>query len=137
MLQGLSPVMTAPTFASFTTILTGWVMARRRTITGMILAAGEGAVKHFSSYHRLFSAAQWSLDLMGCAVFRLFEADLGGVEIEGLSPFGIKTYIPEPQSKYEREWTDKPASYKLAVYNNRKCCSRDHGKALHRRRKPG
>ena len=24
------------------------------------------------------------------------------VEIEGLSPFGIKTYVPEPQSKYER-----------------------------------
>ncbi len=84
MLQGLAPVMTAPTFASFTTILTGWVMARRRTITGMILAAGEGAVKHFSSYHRLFSAAQWSLDAMGWAVFRLFEADLGGVVRLGL-----------------------------------------------------
>ena len=47
------------------------------------------------------------------------------VEIEGLSPFGIKTYIPEPQSQYERVWTDKPASYKRAVYNNRRRCSRD------------
>jgi hypothetical protein len=84
MLQGLAPVMTAPTFASFTTILTGWVMARRRTITGMILAAGEGAVKHFSSYHRLFSAAQWSLDAMGWAVFRMFEASLGAVVMLGL-----------------------------------------------------
>ena len=37
------------------------------------------------------------------------------VEVEGLSPFGIKTYIPEPQSKYERVWTDKPASQKRAV----------------------
>ena len=56
------------------------------------------------------------------------------VEIEGLSPFGIKTYIPEPQSKYERVWTDKPASQKRAVYHNRDRCSRDHGKALQRRR---
>ena len=52
------------------------------------------------------------------------------VEVEGLSPFGIKTYIPEPQSKYERVWTDKPTSYQRAVYNNRDRCSRDHGKAL-------
>jgi len=56
------------------------------------------------------------------------------VEIEGLSPFGIKTYIPEPQSQYERVWTDKPGSQKRAVYNNRDRCSRDHGKALQRRR---
>jgi hypothetical protein len=56
------------------------------------------------------------------------------VEIEGLSPFGMKTYIPEPQSKYERVWNDKPASQKRAVYHNRDRCSRDHGKALQRRR---
>ena len=56
------------------------------------------------------------------------------VEIEGLSPFGIKTYLPEPQSKYERVWADKPTSYQRAVYNNRDRCSRDHGKALQRRR---
>lgn len=56
------------------------------------------------------------------------------VEIEGLSPFGMKTYIPEPQSPYERVWTDKPASYQRAVYNNRDRCSRDHGKQLQRRR---
>ena len=56
------------------------------------------------------------------------------VEIEGLSPFGIKTYIPEPQSPYERVWTDKPRSYQRAVYNNRRRGARDHGKALQRRR---
>lgn len=56
------------------------------------------------------------------------------VELEGLSPFGIKTYIPEPQSQHERKWTDKPASDKRAVYNNRDRCSRDHGKQLQRRR---
>lgn len=57
LLQGLSVTMTAPTFASLSTVLTGWVFASRRTVTRMILAAGDAAEKHFSSYHRLFSAA--------------------------------------------------------------------------------
>jgi hypothetical protein len=51
LLQGLSGTMTVPTFASLTTILTGWVFASRHTVTRMILAAGDGAEKHFSSYH--------------------------------------------------------------------------------------
>ncbi len=69
LLQGLSPVMTAPTFASLSTVTSGWLFAGRRTITRMILAAGKEAGKHFSSYHRLFSAACWSLDHLGLAVF--------------------------------------------------------------------
>ena len=77
LLQGLSATMTAPTFASLTTVLTGWVFASRRTVTRMILAAGDVAEKHFSSYHRLFSAARWSLDAVGLAVFDLIEPFLG------------------------------------------------------------
>lgn len=61
--------MTSPTFDSLTTVLAGWLFAGRRTITRMILAAGDVAQKHFSSYHRLFSAARWSLDHLGLAVF--------------------------------------------------------------------
>lgn len=38
-----------------------------------------GADKHSSSYHRLFSAARWSLDAMGLAVFALVEPWLGEV----------------------------------------------------------
>ena len=73
LLQGLSRAMTAPTHASWVTILTGWVLASRRTVTRMILVAGETAGKHFSSYHRVFSAARWSLDALGLAVFELIE----------------------------------------------------------------
>jgi hypothetical protein len=40
LLQGLSPVMTAPTFARFTQLLTGWLFASRRTVTGMLRVAG-------------------------------------------------------------------------------------------------
>jgi hypothetical protein len=84
LLQGVSVTMTAPTFASLTTVLTGWVFARRHTVTRMILAAGEAAGKHFSSDHRLFSAARWSLDVLGLAVFGLMQPFLGSVVMLGL-----------------------------------------------------
>jgi hypothetical protein len=73
LLQPLSCVMTCPTFDSFLTVLTGWAFARRRTVTGMILAAGAagGGHKHHSAYHRVFAAARWSLDELGLAVFGL------------------------------------------------------------------
>lgn len=84
LLQGLSATMTAPTFASLTTVMTGWVFASRRTVTRMILAAGEAAEKHYSSYHRLFSTARWSLDALGLAMFDLIEPFLGDVVMLGL-----------------------------------------------------
>jgi hypothetical protein len=71
--QQVSWVMTVPTFASFITVLTGWVFARRRTVTGMILAADAVGIKHHSAFHRVFSAARWSLDQMGLAVFDLIK----------------------------------------------------------------
>ena len=84
LLQGLSTTMTTPTFSSLTTVLTGWVFASRRTVTRMILAAGEGAEKHFSSYHRLFSAARWSLDAVGLALFDLLAPYLGDMVMLGV-----------------------------------------------------
>ena len=72
LLQPLSAAMTAPTFDSFVTILTGWVFARRRTVTGMIGAADAAVgAKHHSAYHRVFAAARWSLDELGLAVLGL------------------------------------------------------------------
>lgn len=71
LLQPLSCLMTTPTFDSFLTVLAGWVFARRRTVTGMILAAEAVGTKHHSAYHRLFATARWSLDELGLAVFTL------------------------------------------------------------------
>lgn len=73
LLQALSSTMTAPSFESFTTIACGWMLASRRTITRMLLCVGESAEKHFSSYHRFFSSARWSLDQLGLATFALIE----------------------------------------------------------------
>ena len=71
MVQQISYVMTVPTFNSFLILLTGWVFARRRTVTGMLLAAGAVGTKHHSAFHRVFATARWSLDEMGLALFRL------------------------------------------------------------------
>ena len=84
LLQPLASTMTAPTFDSLMTVLGGWVFASRRTVARMILAAGSSADKHYSSYHRVFSAARWSLDAVGLVVFDLIQPFLGKVVMLGL-----------------------------------------------------
>jgi DDE superfamily endonuclease len=87
LLQPLSCVMTTPTFDTFLTVITGWIFARRRTVTGMILAAdavGSKHGKHHSAYHRLFAAARWSLDELGLAVFALIPPLLNGMILLGI-----------------------------------------------------
>jgi hypothetical protein len=77
LVQQVSFVMTVPTFTSFVTVITGWVFTRRRTVTGMILAADAIGTKHHSAYHRVFATAKWSLDELGLAVFDLIVPWLG------------------------------------------------------------
>ena len=84
LLQALSRTMTAPTFDSLLTVVTGGVFSGSGTITRSILSAGDLATKHFSSHHRLFSAARWSLDALGLAVFALLEPWLGDVVMLGV-----------------------------------------------------
>ena len=48
--------------------------------------------------------------------------------------FGVRTYIPEPDSPYERRWTDKPPEHKEAVYANRRRMNGDRGKRLQKKR---
>lgn len=47
---------------------------------------------------------------------------------------GLRTYIPEPNSRSDRMWTDKPEEVKQAVLNNRQRMSRDKGKDLQKQR---
>jgi len=72
-LQDLAIGMTAPSFANFVTLLSGLTFAKRRTVTGMLLAAGVAGRRHHAAFHRFFSAARWSRDALGLAVFRLLE----------------------------------------------------------------
>jgi transposase len=48
--------------------------------------------------------------------------------------FGLRTYIPEPDSPFERRWTDKPPEYKDAVYANRRRVKGNRSKRLQKKR---
>src|SRR3954453_6298710 len=45
-----------------------------------------------------------------------------------------RTYIPEPELKHDRVWTNKPPEEKAAVYANRRRTRGEHGKKLQRLR---
>jgi transposase len=56
------------------------------------------------------------------------------VACEEIGTFGVKPYIPEPDSPWQRVWTDKPFAHQRAVLLNRQRTRRDYGKRLQRRR---
>src|SRR4051812_49676706 len=63
LLQVFREVFTAPTYATFVTLATGWCLSpRHRYITEMIQAAHAVHRGHHSRYHRFFSNAVWSID---------------------------------------------------------------------------
>lgn len=72
-----APLMTAPTFTTFLWLVSGWLFAPRRTVTGCIEAAGVVDRKHHSAFHRFFAAARWSLDELGLTLFELVLPLLG------------------------------------------------------------
>ena len=70
-LQGISPAMTQPTFRNFQILLKGWLFAKHRTITQMLIASGVAEKRHHSSFHRVFSKASWSLEQVGLYTLEL------------------------------------------------------------------
>ena len=61
-------VFTQPTFQIFVCLMTGWVLShRRRFVTDLIWSSGCTRKGHHSRYHRFFSKAAWTLDVL-CAV---------------------------------------------------------------------
>ncbi|QDU80752.1 hypothetical protein Pla110_24850 [Polystyrenella longa] len=54
--------------------------------------------------------------------------------ISDCSGFGVRTYIPELELKYERVWADKPEEYERSMTNNRQRMRRSKGKRLQRQR---
>jgi transposase len=55
-------------------------------------------------------------------------------DCEELTGRGVTPYIPEPESRYQRVWIDKPYREQRAGYNNRRRTGRAYGKRLQRRR---
>lgn len=73
LLQAFAPCFTAPSYANFTTLVAGWLFARRHTVCGCLVAAGDRADKHFGTYHRFFSSARWQLEQLGLHLVHLLE----------------------------------------------------------------
>jgi hypothetical protein len=71
LLLALGAAMNAPTRASWVTVVKGWLFAGRRTLTGVLVAAGAVGHKHHSAYYRVFATARWSLDALGLALLAL------------------------------------------------------------------
>lgn len=77
LLQSFSPCFTAPSYESFVTLMSGWVLnLRRHTVTETVRAAGAVGTKHISSYHRFFSKGRWATDAMGLVLVRAIDARL-------------------------------------------------------------
>jgi transposase len=71
------------------------------------------------------------------AEIRTVPADKGYHKTETLAwcrSFGIRTYIPERESKTKRQWADKPAEWQEAYYGNRRRVRGRRGKRLQRLR---
>ncbi len=73
--------LSAPSYAVFSALLTGWVLAPgRRTITAMICAADPEGQRAHDAYHRFVRAARWSTN----ALWRVLVVHMVGV----LTPSG-------------------------------------------------
>lgn len=63
---------TTPSFQRFVTLMTGWVLCTgKRTVTGVMRAAGVVGEHEHSGYHRFFNGAVWEPDAVGLALMRL------------------------------------------------------------------
>jgi hypothetical protein len=72
LLAAFEPCFTAPSHRTFCLLVSGWVQCQgRRTITGVVIAAGAAGRRHISVFHRFFARAPWSLDAVGRVVFSL------------------------------------------------------------------
>jgi hypothetical protein len=82
LLHRFRSVFTAPTFATFLSIATGWCLSHRhRYVTEMIQSSGAVHLGHHSRYHRFFGNAAWSIE-------DLFES-LAREALATLSPEGL------------------------------------------------
>ncbi len=70
LLREFSESFTVPSFANFVIVGCGWIQCvKRRTITGMIEAAGVAEKIHHERFHRLFSRGRFAVDELSKTLF--------------------------------------------------------------------
>jgi DDE superfamily endonuclease len=132
--QPMSWAMSTSVFNRFLIVLTGWIFAPRRTITGALLAAGVAGQQHHAAFHRVFSAARWSLDQLGLIVFGLLNTLLpeGTVDLSlddteahkrGLKVYGVGMHHdPQLSTRKQPVLTWGHSWVLLAVLVHLPCC---------------
>lgn len=80
LLLSFGAIMTAPTLKNFMLLASGFILSPRRRVTDALVSSGIAGKRHHAAFHRVFSAAQWSLDEMGMIVFYLAIDLLGHAE---------------------------------------------------------
>ena len=71
-LQHFFFVFTAPTFATFVQVLTGWTLSQRhRFITEIIFSSGNVGKGHWSRFHDFFSRSAWDIDQLSLLLAQL------------------------------------------------------------------
>jgi hypothetical protein len=72
LLEEFAGSFTAPSFQNFIIVACGWIQcANRRTITGMIEAAGVAGKIHHERFHRLFSEGRFEVDELSKILFMM------------------------------------------------------------------
>jgi SRSO17 transposase len=72
LLQHFCPIFTAPTYQTFTWIVTGWILSHRhRYITEVIFSCAKVGFGHWCRFHRFFSHAAWDLDEFSMVLAKL------------------------------------------------------------------
>ncbi len=79
LLDAFQPVFTAPSFATFRLLMTGWILSiRHRYVTDLIVSSDSVGNGHFSDYHRFFSEAVWDIDhLWKCLAIPIVKTLIG------------------------------------------------------------
>ena len=90
LLDAFQPVFTAPSFATFRLLMTGWILSvRHRYVTDLIVSSDSTRNGHFSDYHRFFSHAAWNIDhLWKCFATIILAGDDTLCRKRGLGIFG-------------------------------------------------
>lgn len=89
----------------------------------------EDSVNHAQTN---LNEAQTGAEIQDVAADKGYHATEQLTSITQHTPY--RTYIPEPELKHNRRWTDKPAEQKAAVYANRRRVKGERGRRMQRRR---
>jgi transposase len=92
---------------------------------------------HLDAAHGVRRDDEANVDVESPQAIREVVADKGYHDdgaLELSTALGLRTYIPEPQRRHRRRWTDKPSSYRAAVYANRRRVQGGRSKRLQRLR---